>query len=220
MESGGRDYLIKRFREEGLESYRSIIKFYERNEDELNTLEFSDYFSIFLEYVDALYEIGAHHKFLRYADQVLELSIERNIVFFQGKDIFQYFVLKKALAFLNLCLLDKCEKVVFELLKMEPDNKEYRSIMQKVYHRRRSVRRINMRMYGVFFILFSAFVIFMDLAFFPVIGMEVRGLDLLRLLLFTVGIGLIGYTEVASTWHSRSEMLKKVTEARNYKEEG
>ncbi|TVR87241.1 MAG: hypothetical protein EA411_08515 [Saprospirales bacterium] len=210
MNKGGRDYLIKRFREEGLESYRSIVRFFERNEGELGELEFEDYFSVLLEYVDALYEIGAHYKFLRFADQVIEMSIERNIVYFEGKDIFEYFVYRKGLALLNLGLLNKSEGIALELLKMDPDNRDYKRLLCKIYYRRRTVDRINMRMYGVVFLLFSAFAVFLELAFFPVIGFEVSGFDLLRLGLFSIGLALIAVTELISSYYSRTEMLSQV----------
>ncbi len=131
-------------------------------------------------------------------------------MYFEGKDIFEYFVYRKGLALLNLGLLNKSEGIALELLKMDPDNRDYKRLLYKIYYRRRTVDRINMRMYGVVFLLFSAFAVFLELVFFPVIGFHVSGFDLLRLGLFSIGLALIAVTELISSYYSRTAMLSQV----------
>lgn len=203
----GRERIIQMFREEGLESYRSIVQFFEDHRSEISGLEFDDYFSMFIDYVEALYEIGAHHRFIREVDQLLEDSIERNIVFFNGKDIFRYFVLKKAYAYFNMGLLDRCEKILIELLKMDPSSTDFKELYIKSRLKRKTKNRINLRMQGAVVLMISAIIMGFEI-FIIRVFMEsmISSFELLRNLLFLGGIVLLVSAEIASWLDARTKL--------------
>ncbi|TVR77782.1 MAG: hypothetical protein EA409_11230 [Saprospirales bacterium] len=219
MDTGEKNNILKKFQQEGLESYRSIVRFYEHNSVEIDALEFKDFFSVYIEYVDALYEIGAHHKFIKLADEVIELSVLNNVSFFEGKDVFEYFIYKKANALINIGLLDQAEKVALELLKIDSDNQRYRALVNKVYYSRRSVSRINMRMSGVVFIFISALVIPFDLFAFPAFGIEAPLVKLIQLTLFSIGLIYLAAAEVSSYFYSRNIVNEHIKRFRLEKNE-
>lgn len=210
MDAGEKSYILKKFQQEGLESYRSIVRFYEHNKTEIDELEFKDFFSVFIEYVDALYEIGAHHKFIKLADRVIELSVIHNISFFEGKDVFEYFIYKKANALINIGLLDQAEKVSLELLKIDSNKPRYKDLVMKVYYRRRTISRINMRMTGVVFIFISALVIPFDLLIFPAFDIDAPIVKLIQLGLFSLGLFYITAAEVSSFLYSRNRVNEHI----------
>lgn len=207
----GRERLIQMFREEGLESYRSIVSFFDEHREEISVLDFEDYFSMYVDYVEALYEIGAHHKFIREVDKLIEVSITKNIVYFEGRDIFQYFVLKKAHAYFNMGLLDKCEKVLLELLKMNPKNVEYKELYIKSRLKRKTKGRIDLRMQGAIVLMCSAVVIGVEIFVVRVFfDWLVSSFELLRNLLFLGGIVLMVYAEFSSWVDARNHLKEKM----------
>lgn len=206
--------IIQKFKEEGLDSYRSIVNFYEHHEEAIAILEFDSFLSVYIEYVEALYQIGAHHKFLNQVERLIQISVERNIVFFEGKDIFEYFLYKKAAALLNLGLLDQCERVVIELLKMKPNNFHYRNLLEKVFYKRKTVSRINMRMYAVSILLFAALLVLVELVFSTMGTFAWNDyIEMARNLFFIVGLTFLVSTELASFVFSKiavNQVLKGI----------
>lgn len=214
----GRERIIQMFREEGLESYRSIVNFFDEHREEISVLDFEEFFSMYIDYVEALYEIGAHHRFIKEADNLIEISINKNIVYFQGKDIFQYVVLKKAYAYFNMGLLDKCEKVLIELLKMDPRNSEYKEFFIKSRLKRKTKGRIDLRMQGAIVLLLSAVIIGVEIFFIRVFAESlVSSFELLRNLLFLGGIVLLVYAEISSWVDARNHLKKQLELIRNKK---
>ncbi len=202
-----KQYLIQRFKDQGLESYRSIVQFYENHRADINQLDFDEFFEIYTEYANALYEIGAHHKFIKQADKIIELSIERNLVYYNGKDIFQFYLLKKAYAYYNLGMLDRCEKVVMELLKIDPDKTIYRDLFAKSVNKRKSISRINTRMYATVLLLLSAVIIGFELFVIRLFMPELTTtFEIMRSMVFVSGIVLMVIAELSSWIHARMKV--------------
>lgn len=207
----GRERLIQMFREEGLESHRSIVKFFNEHRDEISVLDFDDYLSMYIDYIEALYEIGAHHRFIREVDNLIEITINKNIVFFEGRDIFQYFVLKKAHAYFNMGLLDKCERVLLELLKINSKNIEYKELYIKSRLKRKTKGRIDLRMQGAIVLMCSAIVIGVEIFLIRVFAESlISSFELLRNLLFLGGIVLLVYAEFSSWVDARNDLKEKM----------
>lgn len=213
-----KEYLIERFKNEGLDSYRSIVNFYEKHSTEIRHLEFDDFFDIYVEYANALYELGAHHKFIKEADKIAEMSIAHNIIFFRDKDIFQYFLKKKAAALYNIGLLDRSEKVLEELLKMDPDNPEFRELYYRALMKRKSVSKINTRMYACVFLLLSAVVIGFELFFIRLFMEDLTAtFEILRTSLFVFGIMLLVIAEFSSWVDAKMKVAERVREIKSEK---
>ena len=82
--------------------FRSIVRFFESRTDEIIHLEFNEYFELLLAYAEALFEIGTYHSFLTVADQAIAITIEQNIKYYHGEDVFFNILFKKAAAHYNL----------------------------------------------------------------------------------------------------------------------
>jgi len=103
-------------------AYHSIVRFYERKTLEIARLNFDNYFEILVDYTNALFEIGAYDKHVIEATKVINLSIEHNIQFYKGEDIYYKSLFQKAAAHFNLLEQEKAAYILRELIKINPYN--------------------------------------------------------------------------------------------------
>jgi len=106
--------------EEG--AYHTIVRFYEAKILEIAQLNFDNYFEILVDYTNALFEIGAYDKHLTEVTKVIQLSIEHNIQFYKGEDIYFKSLFQKAASHYNLLESEKAEHILRELIKINPYN--------------------------------------------------------------------------------------------------
>lgn len=106
--------------EEG--AYHTIIRFYESKAIKIAQLKFENYFEILVDYVNALFEVGAYTKHLEEVEQVIRFSITYNIQFHKGEDIYFTSLFQKAAAHFNLLEFQKSEYILKELIKIAPYN--------------------------------------------------------------------------------------------------
>ena len=97
--------VYQEFKEIADNEYRTIIQFFVEYEQEIKHLEFDEYFELLLAYADALFETAAYENHLEIADQAINITIEHNIKFYQGKDVFFEMLYKKAASYYNLSLI-------------------------------------------------------------------------------------------------------------------
>lgn len=102
------------------EAYRTLVRFYESNTSEINLLKFDAYFEILVNYSNALFEIGAYAKHVEEVDQIIHLSIEQNIKYYKGEDIYFKSLFQKAASYYHLLEYSRAEHILKELLKMSP----------------------------------------------------------------------------------------------------
>ena len=103
-------------------AYHTIVRFYEAKIAEITRLNFDNYFEILVDYTNALFEIGAYAKHLMEVTKVINLSIEHNIQFYKGEDIYCKSLFQKAASHYNLLEQKEAVYILKELIKIDPYN--------------------------------------------------------------------------------------------------
>ena len=112
--------LYRNFKDiDGVE-YHTIIRFYESKATEISRLNFELYFDILVDYTNALFEVGAYAKHLKSVEEVIHLSIEHNIQFYRGEDIYFKNLYQKAATHYNRLEDEKAIHILKELIKIAP----------------------------------------------------------------------------------------------------
>ncbi len=122
------------FKEIDAGDYRTIARFFEEHERTIGRLEFPEYFELRVCYAAALFEIGAYERHLQQVDFILESSIEHNIQFFQGEDLFCKTLFQKAASNFNLMQYDKAEYLLRELIKINPYYPDVDAFLRKTIY--------------------------------------------------------------------------------------
>ncbi len=111
--------------------WRKLVHFYEENEAEIRALDFEEYFELMNAYTNALFEIGSWQKHLLMADAVIEASIQENIGEFQGEDVFQNTLFRKAASCYQLYEPERTEYILRELLRINPKHTDASLFLKK-----------------------------------------------------------------------------------------
>lgn len=179
------------FKELDRTSLRSVVHYFEKNKLLLNQLEVQEYFEILATYASAIFELGQYGKFIPVADEILYLVIDNNIYEFEGEDVYCSMLFKKAASHYNLSETQTAENILFQMIKMYPDNKYVISFYRKIISRQKSISRFT-RAAAVALILSSALVIAIELlAIRPFYPTYTQLVEMLRFGLF--GLGLLTY---------------------------
>ena len=191
---------------EGTE-WRTVRRFYEEYETEIRQLEFDEYFELLLAYSNALFEIGLYEKYLGVADTVIENSISRNIKFFNGVDVFQETLLRKAASHFHNYEFEKSEYILREILRIDPYDEAAALLLKKCLQKMRSqfIRRARALAMSLF--LLSAAVICVEMLavriFYPAFTEPV---ELARTVIFFLGIVVLVLGELLHRWRCLREV--------------
>ncbi len=119
------------FKEIDVASYHDIINFYQRNQGSFSQLSTDEYFEVFFVYSNALFETARYRAYTDVTAVLLEMIIFHNIKYINQEDIFESVLFKKAAAHYHLFELDKAEKILWELLKINPSNSVAAYLLRK-----------------------------------------------------------------------------------------
>jgi len=155
--------IYRDFKDIDASAYRTITRFYEEREEDIQQLEFGEYFELLHAYTSALFEIGAYRKHLLMADVVIEISILQNIHQFQGKDVYCDMLFKKAASHYNLLEYDQAEHILRELIKINPSDLDTVAFLKKCLRRQRPRYVKGTRAVAVLLFLLTAVVIALDI---------------------------------------------------------
>ena len=151
--------------------WRTIIRFYELYEDKMKGLEFEESFEMLLAYANALFEIGDHEKHIHASDRILEESVMNNVKFFNGEDVFQKTLFKKAASNFSLHELEKCDYLLREMLRIDPYFEDGALFLKKCLRTTRPNLIKKSRALSMLFLLLSALIICLELlvvqSFYP-----------------------------------------------------
>jgi len=147
------------------DEYRTIIRFYEEYNQEINQLEFEEYFDLMIAYCNALFEVGAYHSFLSIVDATIATTIENNIQFYRGEDIYQELLFRKAAACYNTQAYDQSKYILRELIKIDPWNPISVRFLKKCLHAETPAYVKNIRALGVALFLLAAVIIAVEIIF-------------------------------------------------------
>ncbi len=117
-----RSKLYRDFRNINPAEYSAVVRFYERNEGQIAALDFEEYVELLLAYTNALFELGLYNKHLRMADIVIEISIVENLRTFNGEELYENMLFKKASSHFHLKQYEKTQYILKELIKINPQN--------------------------------------------------------------------------------------------------
>lgn len=123
----------KAFRQLPAGAHGDVMRFFERNEQDIINLDVFEYVTLLAAYTNALFETGDHRAHLRYAKMLIEQSIFNNIQYIDDEDVYQRTLFQKAASHYNLNQTTKAEYILKELLKMSPDNALVRAFLVKIY---------------------------------------------------------------------------------------
>lgn len=94
-------------------------------------LTYAERVDIDLDYAICLFEIGKYHKYLSKADPLIETVIMDNIFTYNGGNIYNELLFKKAACLFNTGQLAKAESILKTIAKLEPDNSIARTLYGK-----------------------------------------------------------------------------------------
>ncbi len=180
-------------------SYREIINFYEQHLDQFLPLEYEDHLDIRVTYGAALFEVGRYDDFILLADDLIESVIYQNIKYLNGEDIFEKLLFKKAAAHYQLMELDQAEKILWELLKMDPTNSAATYLLKRCKIKRQPGYMKSIKAISIFLFLLAAFVIAVELLIIrPFFAGHSDQVEMIRTGIFVCGVCLL---LAADGWH-------------------
>ena len=153
------------FKEIEVTDYRSVVRFYEENEAKVQLLEPEEYFDLLTTYVNSLFEMGAYHKHLCLIDLVIEMTVDRNIQFYQGIDLFGVMLFRKAASLYNIMEYSKAEYILQELIRINPEDQEVILFLKRCQRRNSPSILQHSRAAGIFLLLLTALIIAIEVLF-------------------------------------------------------
>ncbi len=134
---------------------KAVVRFYHQNKANIYELRSYEAFVLQLYYASALHNLGEYEKHLDEADHIIYLSIDHNIQYYQGEDIYQKMLFEKAKSYFFLEDFEKAIHIYLELIKMRPKNKRYVTALKEVLLKAEVSYIDNIMLSGIFTLLFN-----------------------------------------------------------------
>lgn len=115
----------------GNNAFRDKVRYYESNKAQIHYLTYEERIDVDLDYIICLFEIGKYHKFLSKVDALIEVVIIDNIFVYNGLNIYNDLLFKKAACLYNTGQYIKSEKVLKSIVKLDADNTTARALFGK-----------------------------------------------------------------------------------------
>ncbi len=125
MGISGQISLYKEYFRLGQNAYREKVRFVEDIQQDLRFIPFDERIEIELDYLLCLFELGRYGRFVQMSDPVIETIIRENIYSFQGQDIYQELLFRKAACLFQLRKLHDSRAILQQLVKMSSGNPLY-----------------------------------------------------------------------------------------------
>ena len=198
--------------------FRSIVRFFESRTDEIIHLEFNEYFELLLAYAEALFEIGTYHSFLTVADQAIAITIEQNIKYYHGEDVFFNILFKKAAAHYNLMEYGKAKHILKELVKMDSGNELTIRFLKKCSRQEKPSYLKSTRAISVFLFLLTAGIIAVELFLVrPFFASYIDLIEIVRNVIFGAGWVILIAGDLFFRTQVNNRVNKYVTLVKNKK---
>ncbi|MDX1701809.1 MAG: hypothetical protein R3250_14380 [Melioribacteraceae bacterium] len=178
-------------------NFTERISFYEQNIDAVRHFETLDKLEIELDYLVCLFEIGKYKKFLEKVDKNIIQVISENIDRFQGKNIYNELLFKKAACLYNIGELDQALYIATELIKINPDEKLYKSFLKKCYRIKIARERQYIKTTALLILISIVFILAVEILvireFFPD---QADKVEIIRNSAFLASVGLLVFHEL------------------------
>ena len=142
-------------------AYRDKIRYFEKNESQILSLDFEEYVVLLKGYLDANFEIGAYYKYIFHCDQLIEYCITENLNDYQA--IYQNTLFKKAASYFNTGEYEQAIYILQELLKMDSKKADYRMFLRRCHEIKDQRLVKKTRAISIFLFLLSACIICFEL---------------------------------------------------------
>ncbi len=117
-----KDSIYFQYFRNGDNSFMHKVKFFEDHKADIEYLDIDLKQEILIDYILCLFEVGRYEKFLNDVDYVVEMVIAENIFEYNGENIYNLLLRKKAACYINLQRPSEALKLIRQLLRVEPDN--------------------------------------------------------------------------------------------------
>ena len=111
---------------------KAVVRFYHQNKTNIHDLRFYEAFVLQLHYTSALHDLGEYEKHLEEADNIIYLSIDNNIQYYKGEDIYQKTLFEKGQSYYFLEEYEKAMHIYLELIKIDGENVFYVKELKEV----------------------------------------------------------------------------------------
>ncbi len=180
------------FKEIESDNFRRIIHFYEEREETIRGLDFEEYFELLIAYVNGLFEVGFHKKHLLMVDVAIAEAINNNVQYFEGEDIFEKLLFRKAASHYRRLELKECDHVLRELIRINPYHEHGILFLKKCLRRMEPLFFNRAKAGSVFLFLLSAFIISLEVLFIrPFYSLYTDQVELTRNGIFALGLLLL-----------------------------
>jgi len=164
-------------------------------------LDFEEYFEMLYLYVNALFEVGAYHKHVVMADEVIETTIRQNIQDYRQEDVFKKTLFRKAASLYNISEYRSAEHILRELLRMDPGHGDAASFLKKCLRNIDLGPLLAFRASAILLFLLSAVVICVEVLYVRPFHSEYTGkMEALRIGLFAGGWAALILGELWHRW--------------------
>lgn len=200
------------FKEIDAQEFRTIVHFYQEYEADIQLLTVEEYFDMSAAYVLALFEVGSYTSYLVSCDEVIESVIYFNINEFEGENIYHKLLFRKAAALYHLMEYEQSEKILRELIRMNPRNEEVVSLLEKCIRAQPPKMVRKARIVSVLFFVVTACVIATEIfiinKLFPELSRET---EYLRNSIFVVGWTILASSGLYLRYMARRSVKKIIS---------
>jgi tetratricopeptide (TPR) repeat protein len=201
-------------------AYREKILFIEENFFMLRELHGDEYFDMMVLYGEALFETGEYGRQAKLADHIIEMSMERNIIFHRGQDIYFETLFKKAASLHNLDQIDKAVHILKELIKMNPDHESTKLFLINCLIRQKKAIVRPYRSISLVLLMTSALVIAVELLLVNTLWPNWSSIvEIVRNGLFISGVVLLIAGEMIVRYRAVEDVYSFSRQTRKKKEE-
>jgi len=201
-------------------AYREKILFIEENFFMLRELHGDEYFDMMVLYGEALFETGEYGRQAKLADHIIEMSMERNIIFHRGQDIYFETLFKKAASLHNLDQIDKAVHILKELIKMNPDHESTKLFLINCLIRQKKAIVRPYRNISLVLLMTSALVIAVELLLVNTLWPNWSSIvEIIRNGLFISGVVLLIAGEMIVRYRAVEDVYSFSRQTRKKKEE-
>ncbi len=201
-------------------AYREKIQFIEENFFMLRELHGDEYFDMMVLYGEALFETGEYGRQAKLADHIIEMCMERNIIFHRGQDIYFETLFKKAASLHNLDQIDKAVHILKELIKMNPDHESTKLFLINCLIRQKKSIVRPYRNISLVLLMTSALVIAVELLLINTLWPKWSSIvEIIRNGLFISGVVLLIAGEMIVRYRAVEDVYSFSRQTRKKKEE-
>ncbi len=210
--------IFRDFKEIEADNYRRIIHFYEDKEDTIRGLDFEEYFEMLLSYVNSLFEVGFHQKHLLMVDVAIETAIQNNVQYYEGEDVFEKLLFRKAASHFRCVQYDRCDYVLRELIRINPYREDSIMFLKKCLRRKEPLFLDRAKAASIFLFLLAAGIICLEVLLVrPFYTMYAEPVEFSRNTLFLLGCSAWVGGLLIHRWRVEKQVEKFVRQVRRRK---